>query len=146
VLITPSLISDELIEFVVPVNAHDASIALRMPRGQREIAVGSFNVELPVYERPWNDYGSSWNKNRKHRRYKSISTLRGRWHRAFLATPQVQAELSLHAARNARLNRMLRVASYRQDRNLIVRIRFAMSREDSRHERRMQILKNAFVG
>lgn len=77
-------------------------------------------------------------KTRRSRRTGSAARLRTRWNRTFLVSPQVRAELELHARRIARLERMLRLAHYRQRAGL--RIQVAIWKENARHDRRMSRL------
>jgi hypothetical protein len=67
--------------------------------------------------------------------------MRKRWQRQFLASPEVQAEMALHAQRAARLERMRRLAEVDDREKLVVRIEILLEREDERHDRRMGFLK-----
>ena len=82
--------------------------------------------------------------NREQRRAERAAALRARWDRAFLADPETQDELTLHAQRVAELERMREVAELQSNGKLVVRIGIAQTREDERHEQRMAALKAAF--
>ncbi len=83
-------------------------------------------------------------RNRDQRRAERLAALRARWDRAFLADPETQDELTLHAQRVAELVRMREVAELSNNGKLVVRIEIAQSREDDRHEQRMAALKASF--
>jgi hypothetical protein len=80
-------------------------------------------------------------RTRDERRRKRAEELRARWQRRFLAAPEVQAELALHAERKARLLRMRRLADIDAREKLVLRIEVLLDREDERHEARMELLK-----
>jgi hypothetical protein len=82
--------------------------------------------------------------NREQRRAERAAALRARWDRAFLADPETQDELTLHAQRVAELVRMREVAELGSNGKLVVRIGIAQTREDERHEQRMSALKAGF--
>lgn len=149
-LITPKYLGDNAIAFEIPAGASDASISLDLPNSRRDLAVGSFNVLLPVYDDDDElGYGNGYGYGKDHGYGKGKGSYKGkRWsrgsiwnkyNRAFLRLPAVRAELSLHAERTARLNRMLRLSLGRP--GMTRRIQIALSREDRRHEIKMASLK-----
>lgn len=83
-------------------------------------------------------------KTRAERRRKRAAEIRAKWQAAFLSDPQVQSEMSLHAERAARLDRMRRLAEVDERDKLVIRIDVLAQREDARHERRMATLKANF--
>ncbi len=80
-------------------------------------------------------------RTRAERRRARAAKMRAQWEREFLAHPQVRVELSLHAERRARLERMLRLAEVDAHDRLVVRIEVLIERETERHERRMDTLR-----
>jgi hypothetical protein len=82
--------------------------------------------------------------NREQRRAERAAALRAKWDREFLADPETQDELTLHAQRVAELGRMREVAEIASNGKAVVRIDVAQGREDDRHEQRMAALKAAF--
>jgi len=82
--------------------------------------------------------------NRDQRRAERAAALRAKWDRAFLADPETQDELTLHAQRVAELVRMREVAELSSNGKLVVRVGIAQTREDERHEQRMAALKAGF--
>ncbi len=84
--------------------------------------------------------------SRDERRRKRLEEIRARWQNAFLADPEVQDELTLHAQRSADLARMSEIADLKGDSKAAVRIEVARQREDARHDRRMDTLKANFKG
>jgi hypothetical protein len=84
-------------------------------------------------------------REREQRRAARIAAMRAQWERQFLAQGEVQAELSLHAERRARLARMLRLAEADDHGKLVIRIRVLIQAEDRRHEQRMADLRAAFA-
>jgi len=83
-------------------------------------------------------------ETREQRRADREKQIREQWEAAFLADPDTQAELTLHAQRGAELDRMREVAELSENGKLVVRIGVAKSREDDRHEARMSALHDAF--
>ncbi len=81
---------------------------------------------------------------REQRREARIAELRAKWDAAFLADPDTQAELTLHAQRVAELARAKEVAELKADGKLAVRVDVATSRENDRHDQRMTALKAGF--
>lgn len=152
--ITPNYLSDNALTFEIPAGASDASISLDLPNSRRDLAVGSFNVLAPIYDDD-DDDGIGYGHGRGHGKdygydnggynggYKGKRWSRGsiwnKYNRAFLRLPAVRAELSLHAERTARLNRMLRLSLGRP--GMTRRIQIALSREDRRHDYKMAALK-----
>src|SRR6185437_14265352 len=70
---------------------------------------------------------------REQRRAARIAEIRAQWKAAFLADPDTQAELALHAQRVAELERAKDVASITANTKLGVRIDVATARENDRH-------------
>lgn len=94
--------------------------------------------------RAWEARRAELQRTRAERRRERLAKIRERWQRAFLRDPETRAELSLHAERLARLERMRRLAE-RDDRGkLVIRIEILIDRENDRHERRMDALKASF--
>jgi hypothetical protein len=89
-------------------------------------------------------YEEELRRTRAERRAERLAAIQAAWEQAFLAQPEVQAELTLHAERKARLARMLRLAETDDHGQLVIRIRVLMTTEDARHERRMADLRTAF--
>jgi IPT/TIG domain-containing protein/YXWGXW repeat-containing protein len=83
---------------------------------------------------------------REQRREQRQRELREKWEAAFLADPDTQSELMLHAQRAAELARMHEVAELSENGKLVIRIGVAQSREDERHQDRMSALHDAFGG
>jgi hypothetical protein len=82
--------------------------------------------------------------SREQRREDRERQIRAQWDAAFLADPDTQAELTLHAQRVAELTRMREVAELSENSKLVVRIGVAQSREDDRHQSRMTALHGTF--
>jgi hypothetical protein len=82
--------------------------------------------------------------DRQTRRAARLEELRQKWQSAFLADPDTQAELTLHAQRVAELQRAKDLASVSANAKLGVRIDVATQRENDRHDQRMAALKAAF--
>ena len=84
-----------------------------------------------------------WKKlaeTRKERRKQRVEAIQKKW--GDLATrPPVKAELTLHARRMARLNRMRVLAQAEGKDALVARIDKLIVKETARHDRRMQTLK-----
>ncbi|HVV88531.1 MAG TPA: IPT/TIG domain-containing protein [Kofleriaceae bacterium] len=83
-------------------------------------------------------------ESREQRRDQRIAELRARWETAFLADPETQDELTLHAQRQAELQRMRDLADTMANGKLAVRVEVAQQREDQRHQARMDALHAAF--
>ena len=99
-------------------------------RAERDAAVAKQEAELE--------------HNREERRTKYLAEQRARFHAEFLADPATQAELTLHAERLARLERMSRLAEQIDDEKIGVRVEVATTRENDRHNQRMAALQAAF--
>jgi hypothetical protein len=84
--------------------------------------------------------------NREQRREQRVAEIRAKWQAAFLADPNTQDELTLHAQRIADLTRMKDMAELSADAKLGVRIDVATQKENDRHDQRMQALQAAFGG
>ena len=83
-------------------------------------------------------------ESRERRRTERMAALRAKWEAAFLADPDTQSELTLHAQRVAELARMREVAELSDNGKLVIRIGVAQSREDNRHQARMTALHDGF--
>jgi IPT/TIG domain-containing protein/YXWGXW repeat-containing protein len=83
-------------------------------------------------------------ETRDQRRAEREREIRAKWEAAFLADPDTQAELTLHAQRTAELARMREVAELSGNGKLVVRIGVAQSHEDNRHPARMTALHDSF--
>ncbi|HMG24990.1 MAG TPA: IPT/TIG domain-containing protein [Kofleriaceae bacterium] len=83
-------------------------------------------------------------ESREQRRADRLREIRAKWEAAFLADPDTQAELTLHAQRGAELARMREVAELSENGKLVIRIGVAQSREDDRHQARMTALHDGF--
>jgi hypothetical protein len=84
--------------------------------------------------------------SRAQRREQRLAELRGKWDRAFLADAETLDELTLHAQRVADLLRLGEIAQLAGNSNAEVRIEVLTSREEARHDQRMQTLKANFKG
>ena len=93
-----------------------------------------------AYERRQQELDTS----REQRRQDRMRELRAKWESAFLADPDTQAEMTLHAQRVAEIERMREIADLTENGKLAVRIGVASSREDQRHQDRMAALHDAF--
>jgi hypothetical protein len=96
-------------------------------------------------EAAWRQREAERAATREQRRAERAAALRARWDRAFLADPETQDELTLHAQRVAELVRMREVAELSNNGRLAVRVEIAQGREDERHDQRMAALKAAFA-
>jgi hypothetical protein len=81
---------------------------------------------------------------REQRRAARAAEIRARWALAFLADPDTQDELALHAQRIAELERMRDLAELTADSKLALRVEMLRTREDERHQQRMTALEAAF--
>ena len=84
--------------------------------------------------------------NREQRREQRVAEIRAKWQAAFLADPNTQDELTLHAQRVAELTRMKDMAELTANAKVGVRVDIAMQKENDRHQQRMQALHDAFGG
>lgn len=84
-------------------------------------------------------------ESRAERRRQRQKRMRTKWKQALLRDSEVRAELALHAEREARLRRMLRLAEVDDRGKLVIRIEVALERENQRHENRMKALKDAIL-
>jgi len=91
-------------------------------------------------EKRWHDMDESRESRRKER----LAEIKAKWDAAFLADPDTQAELTLHAQRVAEITRMHDVAEINGDAKLGVRIHVAADREGARHDARMAALHDSF--
>jgi hypothetical protein len=83
--------------------------------------------------------------SRDERRAARIKLLEEKWQeKEFLGSEDVTAELTLHAARLADLHQMLEMAELSNNLKLAIKIETARSREDARHDKRMETLKATF--
>lgn len=83
-------------------------------------------------------------ETREQRRQARLAEIRAQWENAFLADPNTQDELTLHAQRSAELARAREIAEISENGKLVIRIGVAQSREDDRHAARMKALHDAF--
>ncbi|HEX5061621.1 MAG TPA: IPT/TIG domain-containing protein, partial [Kofleriaceae bacterium] len=81
---------------------------------------------------------------RERRRAERIAALQAKFKREFLADPETQDELTLHAQRIAELARSRDIAEVSANGKLVVRIDVAQSREEQRHDQRMAALEASF--
>jgi hypothetical protein len=81
---------------------------------------------------------------RDQRRAERVAALQAKFKRDFLADPDTQDELTLHAQRIAELTRARDVAEVAANGKLVVRIGVAQTREDERHQQRMDALEASF--
>ena len=82
--------------------------------------------------------------DRESRRAARAAEIRAKFQAAFLADPDTQSELTLHAERVAELARAKDVAQVTANSKLGVRIDVATARENDRHDQRMTALQTAF--
>jgi len=82
--------------------------------------------------------------SREQRRRAYLAEVAAKFEHAFLADPETQSELALHAQRASDLARMQRLADDLNDQKLGVRIEIATRKENQRHDNRMAALKAAF--
>jgi hypothetical protein len=82
-------------------------------------------------------------RSREERRRQRADALAAELDGELREQPGVEVELSLHAERQARLERMLRLAEAKADGKLVVRIDVLLQREADRHEQRMKDLRSA---
>ena len=81
-----------------------------------------------------------WAAEREQRRQARLAEIRARWEASFLGQAAVVEELTRHAQRMARLNRMLLLAEGHSQPKVAVRVRFLMDAEQARHDRQMMAL------
>lgn len=81
---------------------------------------------------------------REERRARALAEYQAKWDRAFLADPEVQAEMTLHAQRMADLERMRKLAEQVNDQKIGVRVEVLVTRENDRHDQRVVALKSTF--
>jgi hypothetical protein len=108
----------------------DRQKALAKDRAAREAAVAQRHTER--------------DNTREQRRAEREQEIRQKFANAFLADPNTQDELTLHAQRVADIERMSDVAEIKADGKLAVRIDVLRSRENDRHDQRMATLDAAF--
>jgi hypothetical protein len=92
----------------------------------------------------WDQRERDKEANREQRRADRVAAIRAKWQAAFLADADTQAELTLHAQRAADLARMKDMAEVSANGKLAVRVDMLTTRENDRHEQRMQALQTAF--
>ncbi len=95
-------------------------------------------------EAAWHQREEEMERTREQRREAREREIRAKWDAAFLADPDTQSELTLHAQRVAELSRAKDIAEVNANTKLGVRIDVAMQRESDRHEQRMAALKAGF--
>jgi hypothetical protein len=83
-------------------------------------------------------------RTREERRAKRVAEIQAKWNAAFLADADTQAELTLHAQRVAEIERMRDIVDINGNAKLAVRIEIAQTREDQRHQQRMDALHTSF--
>ncbi|MGE5184598.1 MAG: IPT/TIG domain-containing protein [Acidobacteriota bacterium] len=96
-------------------------------------------------EAEWKRRWEQMDQTREQRREQREQEIRAKWDAAFLADPDTQDELTLHAQRVAELARALDVAQLDANGKLVVRVQVAQGREQDRHDQRMAALKAAFA-
>ncbi len=157
-LLAPSLITNRKLEFAIPAGASDGVISIRGPSARAATTVGAFDVVTPKPAPTWGvnvNANASWRvrfdsserervQSRRGRRANRAKQYQQRWRRAFLRDTKTQAELTLHARRIAKLERMKRIATARDNARLARRIDIAIKRENLRHDRKMTQLEQAF--
>lgn len=95
-------------------------------------------------EAAWKAQWQQMESDREQRREKREAEIRAKWDAAFLADPDTQAELALHAQRVAELSQAASIAEVNANEKLGVRIQVATAKENDRHEQRMAALKAGF--
>jgi hypothetical protein len=142
----------------LPVGAFEVAAAYdavaeqkRIEQEQRKAAEAAWNArqaklakdraarEAAIKQR-WEDM----QRTREERRAKRAAEIQAKWNAAFLADAETQAELTLHAQRIAEIVRMRELADLTANAKLAVRIEVAQSREDQRHQQRMDALHAGF--
>jgi hypothetical protein len=92
----------------------------------------------------WEQREKEHDANREQRRAERVAAIRAKWQAAFLADPDTQSELTLHAQRVAELARMKDVSEVSANGKLAVRVDMLTTRENDRHDQRMQALQTSF--
>jgi hypothetical protein len=118
----------------------------RKKAAEAAIASRKFAAARAAREAAVRQRAEAYAASREQRRADRIAALRAKWVNEFLASEDAQFELTLHAQRVADLHRMLEIAELKNDVRLAVRIEVLRSREDARHDRRMEFLKSSFKG
>lgn len=95
-------------------------------------------------EAAWQKREEEREATRDHRREEREKEIRAKWETAFLADPDTQAELTLHAQRLAELDRAKEIAEVKADGKLAVRVDVALGKENARHDQRMAALQTSF--
>jgi hypothetical protein len=118
----------------------------RHKRAQEEWAAeqAKFAKDKAARESEWQKRQAEMESTREQRREQRAAEIRAKWDAAFLADPDTQDELTLHAQRVAELERMKDIAQVRADAKLGVRIDVATQKETDRHEARMKALHDSF--
>ena len=88
------------------------------------------------------DHEREGSRDQRHR--ERFAEIKAKWDVAFLADPDTQAELTLHAQRVAQITRMHDIAEINGDAKLGARINAASDRETARHDARMAALHDSF--
>ncbi|MCE9638198.1 MAG: hypothetical protein K8T90_21050, partial [Planctomycetes bacterium] len=120
--------------------------AARQLAAENAIKARKFAAARAAREAAVRARAEEWAAKREQRRADRIAALRTKWANEFLGSEDTQFELTLHAQRTADLHRASEIAELKNDVRLAVRIDVARQREDSRHERRMELLKAGFKG
>ncbi|MEJ7603736.1 MAG: IPT/TIG domain-containing protein [Kofleriaceae bacterium] len=102
------------------------------------------NADRAARETEWRRRHEEMERTRDERRISRARAIRAKWDRAFLIDPATQDELTLHAQRVAELGRMREVAELANNGKLAIRVEIAESRENERHDQRMEALKTTF--
>ena len=84
-------------------------------------------------------------ESRKARKRARLARLHKRWGRSIKDAPAV-AELRIHGARMAKLNRIYELAGDINNQKLVERAKAAIGKESARHHRRMTKITGAFKG
>jgi hypothetical protein len=92
----------------------------------------------------WEQHERDREANREQRRAERVAAIRAKWQAAFLADADTQGELTLHGQRVAELARMKDVAEINGNAKLSVRVGVLTTRENDRHDQRMQALQTSF--
>jgi hypothetical protein len=126
--------------------------ARRMEDEQRKAAEAEWTArqkdlakDRAAREAAWRQKEQDLDTTREQRRAERVAAIRAKWaQNAFLADPDTQNELTMHAQRIADLGRAREVAEIASNGKLVVRIDMASNRENERHDQRMAALQAAF--
>jgi hypothetical protein len=105
--------------------------ALAKDRAAREAALAKYEADRVA--------------SREQRRRERIAAIQAKWAKQqFLADPDTQSELTLHAQRVAKLERLKELAEVDNNGKIAIRIDVALNNENDRHDQRMTALEAAF--